>query len=556
MKLVTNKLTLVLVIVALIVVGFIALRARSASAPPSNASPLDPAPAAAPATTDSAPQKSGGLLGSVKDAQAAAKPGSADADTPTETLRTLTSEVQAARSDMQKVSDENRALRTQVAQTQIDREAIKNELRNELRTELASNTQATGANSGATPAATANAGGNATAGAGGALNPNSILEQMPTGFGFDAARGQTGATGNGTAADPTGANGAGTPTASASARVMRTVLPQGVSIQNGAEGKGTLVRTTAGAQPLARSAGTLASDPAALTSTLDDKAGLESAAPKKKDKAFFTIPENATLLGVKAMTAIVGRIPVDGRVQDPMQFKLILGPENLAANSHMLPRDLSGVIVSGIAIGDMNLSCSEGLIQSLTFVFNDGVIRTVSQRTGGVTQNTLAGGGGGASGGGMTGLAQASKLGYLSDVHGNPCIAGKFVTNAPAYLTDVIGLKTLSLAGKAAAMAQTTTTSSTGFGGTSSTSSVTGNKGTFILGEAASGATDEVTSWLTRRMGNSFDAIVTMAGADVVVNIDQEIAIDKTVNARRIDYGRIDAALTRSQSARGSHGLD
>lgn len=47
---------------------------------------------------------------------------------------------------------------------------------------------------------------------------------------------------------------------------------------------------------------------------------------------------------------------------------------------------------------------------------------------------------------------------------------------------------------------------------------MTGNKGSYVLGEAASGATDEVTNWITRRMSNSFDAVVTMAGADVVVH--------------------------------------
>jgi hypothetical protein len=42
--------------------------------------------------------------------------------------------------------------------------------------------------------------------------------------------------------------------------------------------------------------------------------------------------------------------------------------------------DIAGIVVSGTAIGDMTLNCSEGLIHSLTFVFNDGTIQTVSRR--------------------------------------------------------------------------------------------------------------------------------------------------------------------------------
>ena len=230
------------------------------------------------------------------------------------------------------------------------------------------------------------------------------------------------------------------------------------------------------------------------------------------------------------------------------------GRNNLAANGHYLPRDLAGVVVSGIAIGDMNLSCSEGIVQSLTFVFNDGAIRTVSMRNNG-SISSAAGILGGQGAGQQSGLVQTPKLGYLSDAHGNPCIAGEFKTNAPEYLASVVGLKTLSLAGKAAALAETTTTSSAGVFGATNSSTVTGNRGRFILGEAASGATDEVTSWITRRMSNSFDAVVTTAGADVVVHIDRPIDIDKTADARYLDYGRDDTASSTLEKG-SHHGFD
>lgn len=239
-------------------------------------------------------------------------------------------------------------------------------------------------------------------------------------------------------------------------------------------------------------------------------------APEVVDEAYFTIPENATLVGVKAMTSIIGRVPIDGRVTDPMQFKAVVGRENLAANGWELPDDLAGMIVTGVAIGDMALSCSEGKIRSATFVFNDGTIRTVSARS-------RAGSGGSA---GVSG-----DLGFISDPHGNPCIAGRFVTNAPAYLTDIVGAKTLGVAASAFAdAAKLVTQNST----TGSTTTQINNTGDYVLGQAVSGASDEFTTWLLSRLKNSFDAVVTPSGHELVVHLDQELRIDKLANARRL----------------------
>lgn len=61
------------------------------------------------------------------------------------------------------------------------------------------------------------------------------------------------------------------------------------------------------------------------------------------------------------------------------------------------------------------------------------------------------------------------------------------MTNAPAYLTDIIGAKGLGVAAEALAQAQTTTMASSN----GTTSSITGNAGSFALGRMGSGATDE-----------------------------------------------------------------
>ncbi|MDX4957812.1 TIGR03752 family integrating conjugative element protein [Delftia acidovorans] len=248
------------------------------------------------------------------------------------------------------------------------------------------------------------------------------------------------------------------------------------------------------------------------------RAAQAAAAVKPEPEPYYTLPENSTLAGVTAMTSLIGRVPVNGRVTDPMQFKAMVGRDNLAANGWELPEDLAGMIITGVAIGDMALSCTEGKVRSMTFVFDDGAIRTVSARRSGSSTS-----------GGLSSASNAD-LGFISDLHGNPCIQGRFVTNAPTYLTDIIGAKGLGVAAEALAQAQTTTLNR----GDSTSASVTGNAGSFALGRMGSAATEELTRWLTERLKSSFDAVVTPSGAQLVVHLDREIQIDKPVNPRKV----------------------
>ena len=63
---------------------------------------------------------------------------------------------------------------------------------------------------------------------------------------------------------------------------------------------------------------------------------------------FFTIAANSTLTNSVAMTALVGRVPIDNKVTEPYPFKLLIGRDNLIANGIELP-DIEGAIVSGTA---------------------------------------------------------------------------------------------------------------------------------------------------------------------------------------------------------------
>ncbi|MFZ7310962.1 TIGR03752 family integrating conjugative element protein [Comamonas jiangduensis] len=320
----------------------------------------------------------------------------------------------------------------------------------------------------------------------------------------------------------------------------RVVTPMGYSVvQEGAKGAGGKAGTGPQITRYVRTSGNDAyanssvggSGPAATA------AKAAARAPEKpKTIPYFTVPENSTLVGARTMTSLIGRVPIDGRVTDPMQFKAIVGRDNLAANGWELPPDLEGMIFTGIAIGDMALSCTEGRVRSVTFVFNDGTVRTVSARTRGST-------GGGSSGGFGN---SANDIGFISDAHGNPCIAGKFVTNAPAYLADMAMLKGLDVAAEAFADAQRTVSNNM-MGG--QTSTITGSTGNYALGKAASGATDEIVKWMTQRLKNSFDAVIVPSGKEIVFHLDRELQIDKEPNARKVIYRNQGGR----QLARGEH---
>jgi integrating conjugative element protein (TIGR03752 family) len=229
----------------------------------------------------------------------------------------------------------------------------------------------------------------------------------------------------------------------------------------------------------------------------------------------YTVPRNATLIGSTAMTALVGRVPVQGQVRDPMPFKVITGADNLAANGLTVP-GVQGMVWSGTAIGDWTLSCVTGRLDSVTFVFEDGTIRTISSDDRGNQR-------GGAE----------KPLGWISDERGIPCITGERKTNAPAFLTQRIGVMAIQAAAEAAASAQTTTiVSDSG----SVTNSVTGDTGQFVLGKTLSGGSDEVSKWLLERQSQSFDAVFVPAGTRIAIHVDHELSIDLDTTGRKLTH--------------------
>jgi integrating conjugative element protein (TIGR03752 family) len=113
-----------------------------------------------------------------------------------------------------------------------------------------------------------------------------------------------------------------------------------------------------------------------------------------------------------------------------------------------------------------------------------------------------------------------------------------------------VGVKSLGVAAEAYAKAQTTTVGSVLTGQTST--SVTGDTDKYVLGKAASEGANEISAWLMQRLKNSFDAVVTPAGAQIVVHIDRQIAIDKEANGRKI----VHKYQTTTVNAGTHYGLD
>jgi len=233
----------------------------------------------------------------------------------------------------------------------------------------------------------------------------------------------------------------------------------------------------------------------------------------------YTIPKNATLVGARAFTALIGRVPVgeDARVTDPYFFKVIVGRDNLAANGHEIP-ELAYAVASGEAIGDWTLGCVSGDVTSLTFVFADGRIVTVPE-----ARDVSDGGSG----------TRPIRLGGLSYDHGNPCVAGERITNAAAHLGQSAAVLTLGAAAEGLAAAQTTTVAG-GAGGAQTV--VDGDLGRYVAGSGLAGAAREVARWLRERQAQSYDAVYVPPGARVAVHVDEALHIDYDPAGRRVRH--------------------
>lgn len=226
----------------------------------------------------------------------------------------------------------------------------------------------------------------------------------------------------------------------------------------------------------------------------------------------ITIPINATLIDSTALTALIGRVPAEGRVQDPMPFKVLTGSTNLAANGATIA-GIEGMMWGGWAVGDWTLSCVTGFVDSVTFVFSDDTIHSIeSEQSSGDSSQAL---------------------GWISDPHGNPCIPGTRKSNASSYLLQQSLLNTSMAASDTAAALETTQSlSPTG----AIQSLITGDTSRYVLGKTLSGGLHSASDWFTRRAQQEFDVVLLPAGHKVAIHVEKELEINYDSNGRKLNH--------------------
>jgi len=249
---------------------------------------------------------------------------------------------------------------------------------------------------------------------------------------------------------------------------------------------------------------------------------------KPPPRPVYTLPENSTLMGSVAMTALIGRVPVDGTVNDPFPFKILIGPDNLTANGIDLP-DVAGAVISGTAAGDWTLSCVRGQIVSMTFVFNDGRVRTIPQpqrlttKQGNSTQSS-----------GQMDKIQGG-IGWISDPNGIPCISGLRRSNAQQYIGSK-SLITAAGAGVAKLMEADQNSNGTVISSNGTTVGAMSGAGTSALSNILSGGVKDIGDWVNKLYGQAFAAVYVQPGAKVAVHLDRQLEIDYEPDGRKVKY--------------------
>lgn len=240
--------------------------------------------------------------------------------------------------------------------------------------------------------------------------------------------------------------------------------------------------------------------------------------PASTVEPVYTVPENSTLMGSLAMTALIGRVPVDGTVTDPYPFKVIVGPDNLTANGIEIP-EVQSAVMSGTATGDWTLSCVRGDVHSITFVFEDGTVRTLPE-----PEDVNSG----------SGDSSRTKIGWLSDSVGVPCVGGQRSSNAQQYL-GTQALLTAAGAGVASMLSDDGDIVSTMNTDGSISTAMSGNQ---AVNQIMASGINDMSRWVNRLYGEAFAAVFVPPGRDVAIHIDRELQIDYETQGRRVHYER------------------
>lgn len=242
-------------------------------------------------------------------------------------------------------------------------------------------------------------------------------------------------------------------------------------------------------------------------------------------QAYYTIPDLSMLSGSRSITSLVGKIYPDKEIVEPQLFKLIVGRDNITANLTDLPTEIEGMIFEGYAVGDFTRRCITGNLIAATFIFEDGSIRSMYPGDPGSRP--------------ALNDQNRSRIGYISDIYGNPCIAGRLITDAREYLTAGAVLATLGAYSAAVRNTQTSTTNrlDDDTGEVRSTRTrVDGDPRQYALASGVLGGLDVGTALLDELYQASESAIYAPAGEFIDIHIQQELRLDMSADRRKVRY--------------------
>jgi integrating conjugative element protein (TIGR03752 family) len=267
---------------------------------------------------------------------------------------------------------------------------------------------------------------------------------------------------------------------------------------------------------------------------MQTKKAVSKASDKEKSIPYYTIPAGSDLGNTTLLSALIGEVPIDGKLMQPLfPFSAIISRGDLmASNGVPLPPDISGMKVSGYAIGVGSflddISCVRAYVTSVLFTFQDGHFTVIGKE-----QMTSS-----------VDLVNNDSLGYLTTAYGNPCIHGKYHTNAPRVLTAMAAAGGMEGAGNALSQWQMTYFA----GANGAASAPTGSPGAYAAGGALAQGSIKAADWLEKRIQGSFDMVFVPASIPyfgsyrpnrMSLHFTQTIQLDKKPRGRVLDYGHI-----------------
>ncbi|WP_318521115.1 TIGR03752 family integrating conjugative element protein [Photobacterium leiognathi] len=237
---------------------------------------------------------------------------------------------------------------------------------------------------------------------------------------------------------------------------------------------------------------------------------------------FGTIPQESTLMGSVTMTALLGRIPVKGKLVDPFEFKVLIGNDNLATNGIYIPH-LKSMVLTGVAKGNYTGQCVSGDIISGTYTFDDGRIQSFNANDMADSQSQ--------SEFDAAGSVTDSRVGWISTPTGIPCLSGKYISDAPSFIALQGGLA--ALGGLANGYAQSAKEIS---GTGDQQNAVIVNPDKYAAGTAADAAAKSATAWINDIRSSAFAMVYLPPNQKIAIHIDKSIPIDYHSTARKVSY--------------------